>query len=199
MIASVLLGALIFDLDGTITKPFIDFDAIRAEIGIASGTILEALEGMSESQRARAEEIILEHEWEAAREGEVYKDATFVIQQCRCAGYLLGIVTRNARQVVDFLLEKHGLRFDAIRTREDGSVKPSPAPVLSVCSELGVEPSRSWMIGDFLYDIESGRAAGCQTVLMAGDEPLPHYAGMADFTIRRLSELPAILGIAAAA
>ena len=33
-------------MDGTLTKPAIDFDGIRAEIGIESGTILEALESM---------------------------------------------------------------------------------------------------------------------------------------------------------
>ena len=35
--------------------------------------------------------------------------------------------------------------------------------------ELCADPRRSWMIGDYLFDILSGKAAGTKTVLMAGD------------------------------
>ena len=64
-------SAIIFDLDGTITKPYLDFDAIRREIGIASGTILEAMQGMEAAERLRAQAIVLRHEWEAARNGGI--------------------------------------------------------------------------------------------------------------------------------
>ena len=39
------IKAVIFDLDGTITEPFFDFDAIRKEIGLddSDGSILEAI------------------------------------------------------------------------------------------------------------------------------------------------------------
>ena len=186
-------SAIIFDLDGTLTKPHINFDAIRAEIGIASGTILEAMEVMSAAQRTRAEAIVLRHEWEAARNGSLYEDAGQVLMECRRLGYALGLLTRNSRPVVDFILEKHALRFDSIRTREDGAVKPSPIPVVSICEELQADLHRSWVVGDFLYDLISGRQAGCHTVLMIGDGPVPEFAGQAEFLIRRLRELPRIL------
>ena len=38
------MKAFIFDLDGTLTVPELDFAAIRAEMGIAEGPILEELE-----------------------------------------------------------------------------------------------------------------------------------------------------------
>jgi len=40
------IKAVIFDLDGTITQPYFDFDAIREEIGLPrdSGPILEIIE-----------------------------------------------------------------------------------------------------------------------------------------------------------
>lgn len=40
------IEAVIFDLDGTITQPYFDFDAMREEIGLAkdSGPILESME-----------------------------------------------------------------------------------------------------------------------------------------------------------
>jgi HAD superfamily hydrolase (TIGR01509 family) len=186
-------AAVIFDLDGTLTRPYLDFDAIRAEIGIASGPILEALDRMSEKDRREAEAIVERHEWEAARNSELFDGAHEMLWECRRRGHPTAILTRNARTIVDFVLRKHDLRVDAIRTREDGAIKPSPEPVLSICRQLGANPKESWMVGDFLFDILSGKSAGARTVLMIGDDELPEYAPQADFVICRLAELPGIL------
>jgi hypothetical protein len=57
---------VIFDLDGTLTEPVLDFDAIRAEIGLLPGLpILEQLEALQPATRARAEEIMVRHERDA--------------------------------------------------------------------------------------------------------------------------------------
>ena len=47
------IKAVIFDLDGTITRPFFDFDAIREEMGLDrnAGPVLEAMEKMTPQQR----------------------------------------------------------------------------------------------------------------------------------------------------
>ena len=43
-----MAGAVIFDLDGTLTIPLLDFNRIRQEIGISDGfPILEALATMA--------------------------------------------------------------------------------------------------------------------------------------------------------
>ena len=58
------------------------------------------------------------------------------------------------------------------------------------CKELGCQPSASWMVGDHLFDIRSGREAGCTTVLLLhADRPTPDYADQADHVINRLPEL----------
>ena len=44
--------AVIFDLDGTLTEPVLDFDAMRAEIGLTGGTILEQLEQLDAPRRS---------------------------------------------------------------------------------------------------------------------------------------------------
>ena len=185
-------SAVIFDLDGTLTRPFLDFDAIRAEIGIASGPILEAIAAMTPPERTRADAILLRHEWEAARHGELHEDAVEVVAQIREC-HRVALLTRNTRPIVDYILQAHGFRFDAIRTREDGAIKPSAEPVLSLCEELGSSPAQSWVVGDYLFDLQSGRSAWTRTVLMIGDDELPEFATLADFVIRRLRELPAIL------
>lgn len=186
-------GVVIFDLDGTLTRPALDFDLIRAEIGIASGPILEAVEKMDDASRGRAIEILEKHEWRAARRVSLYDHAVNIVSSCKGVGYFSALLTRNTRPIVDFLILQHGFEFDAIRTREDDAIKPSPKPVLSICDQLGVRPDHSWMVGDFLFDIVSGRQAGARTVLMIGDGPLPEFAGQADHVIRRLDELFALL------
>jgi len=186
-------SAIIFDLDGTLTRPYLDFDAIRAEIGIASGPILEAIAPMSLADRKRAEAILVRHEWDAARNGPLYDGAVEVVAACRESGHPVAVLTRNTRPTVDYILDKHGFVFDAIRTREDGAIKPSSEPLLSICEELAADPRRSWMVGDYLFDIMSGQAAGAATVLMIGESPAPEFASRADHVIRNLHEILSII------
>ena len=44
--------------------------------------------------------------------------------------------------------------------------KPHPAPVLAACQLMGVLPAETLMVGDDKRDVEAGRRAGCQTVLV---------------------------------
>lgn len=44
--------------------------------------------------------------------------------------------------------------------------KPAPGMLLQAMDELGIDPDRSWYIGDILNDVEAGRRAGCRTILM---------------------------------
>ncbi len=185
-------SAVIFDLDGTLTRPYLDFDAIRAEIGIASGPILEAISGMTPADRSRADAILLRHEWEAAHHGQLHENAVEVVAQIREC-HRVALLTRNTRPIVDYILTTHGFQFDAIRTREDGAIKPSAEPVFSLCEELEASPANSWVVGDYLFDIQSGRSAGTRTVLMIGDDESPKFASLADHVIRRLTELPDIV------
>ena len=185
-------SAVIFDLDGTLTRPYLDFDAIRAEIGIVSGPILEAINAMPPLERSRADAILLRHEWDAAHHGELQEDAVEVVAQIREC-HKVALLTRNTRPIVDHILKTHGFEFDAIRTREDGAIKPSSEPVLSLCAELGASPEDSWVVGDYLFDIQSGKSAGTRTVLMIGDDEPPLFAPLADHMIHRLREIPEII------
>jgi len=182
-------GAVIFDLDGTLTVPSLDFDAIRREIGLDGGPILEALARMGDADRTKAEVILDRHEHRAALESQLNAGAAETLTSLQKAGYPVASLTRNATKWTNLVLEKHDLRVDAMRTRDDGAIKPSARPLLDLCIEPRCEPSESWMVGDYLFDILSGKQAGCTTVLMVGQKPLPDYHPQADCIIRRLPEL----------
>lgn len=189
------VDAVIFDLDGTLTRPYLDFDAIRAEIGIAGREpVLEAMKRMNAAQRTAAELIVARHEADAAANSVLYDGVHDTLDALRRCGLPIALQTRNSRVSVMTVIERHALRFDIIRTREDGEIKPSPAPVLAICAQLGVAPAHVLSVGDFLFDIQCGAAAGAMTALMIGDAEPPPFADQADFVIRRLDELLDIVG-----
>lgn len=52
-----------------------------------------------------------------------------------------------------------------------GCRKPRPGMLTVAAEELGLDLSRSWMMGDILDDVEAGHNAGCRAVLIdAGHE-----------------------------
>lgn len=189
-------GAVIFDMDGTLTRPNLDFDLIRAEIGIVASPILEAVGRMSPGERERAESILRRHESEAAANSELQPGAAEVVAALRTAGWRVALMTRNSRASTRVLQERHGLRFDFVRTREDGTFKPSPEPIFDICRALERDPAKSYAVGDYHYDILCGKAAGATTVLLLdGGEDRPPWADEADLVISELTELLTHLGL----
>lgn len=184
---------VIFDMDGTLTRPCLDFDRIREEIGV-SEPILEAMQSMSPADLARSQAILERHEAVAAANSELQPGAAEVVAAIRSDGAVAVLMTRNSRRSVDVLQARHGLAFDLIWTREDGPMKPSPEPVFAICRTLGADPRRTWTVGDYHYDIICGAAAGTTTVLLVDPRAeRPAWAGEADHVIEALGELPALL------
>lgn len=44
--------------------------------------------------------------------------------------------------------------------------KPKPGLLLKASRDLGLDLSRSWMVGDILHDIEAGKRAGARSILV---------------------------------
>jgi D,D-heptose 1,7-bisphosphate phosphatase len=51
-------------------------------------------------------------------------------------------------------------------TKECDCRKPQPGLLLKASSDMNIDLSSSWMIGDILNDVEAGNRAGCQTILI---------------------------------
>ena len=188
--------AVIFDLDGTITQPYFDFDAIRQEIGLArdSGPLLESMEKMTPQQRVEAERILHYHEERAVTESQLNPGAEQTLSALRAAGIQIGILTRNERDNAFAVARKHNLQFDAVIGREDGPVKPDAYGVLQLCRQFGVEPQETLLVGDYLFDLLSAKAAGAVAVLLANHNQAEEFAEHADFCIKNIG---GILEIAA--
>lgn len=186
--------AVIFDMDGTLTVGGLDFDLIRAEIGIECGPILEEMEKMDAAGRVAAEAVLCKYE-RAAAENAAFRDgAAETIVELRRRGFPVGILTRNARRWAEITIDRLGIKVDALRCREEGAVKPDPAGVIDLCERFDASPADSWMVGDYLFDIVSGNRAGLSTVLIVDDGAAPDYADQADHVIHRLSDVLDLVG-----
>ena len=61
------IRGVVFDLDGTLVSQELDFEAIRHDMGLPTGTpLLEALDQMAPAERDRAARILDQHEQSAA-------------------------------------------------------------------------------------------------------------------------------------
>ena len=119
------IKAVIFDLDGTLTEPFFDFDAIRIEMGLPpdAGPILELMEKMTPQRRAEVEKILHYHEQRAVVESKLNQGAKETLDELRKRKIKIGILTRNRKTNALAVADKHGLTFDAVVDREDGPRK----------------------------------------------------------------------------
>ena len=180
------IKAVIFDLDGTITKPYFDFDAIREEMGLDrnSGPILEIMEKMTPQSRQKVEEILNYHEQKALVESELNTGAKETLISLRTAGIHIGILTRNRRDNAFAIADKHSLKFDAVVGREDGPVKPD---VLHLCEVFDVKPEETLLVGDYLFDLLCAKAAGAIAVLLTNHNQSNEFVEHADFCIENIS------------
>jgi len=189
------IKAVIFDLDGTLTEPFFNFDAIREEMGLSSdaGPILEVMSGMGSEERERAEQILHEHEQRAVDESRLNSGAKETLSKLREQGILIGILTRNRRKNVEAIASRHGLEFDGVVDREDGPVKPDAFGVKHLCAKFGVRPEETLMVGDYLFDLLCARSAGAVAVLLENHKDAHKFMEHADFTIENIDEIVGIV------
>lgn len=184
---------VIFDMDGTITRPFLDFARIRAEIGLPEPLLESMLALPPGPARDRAFAVLERFEEEAAAASELNDDVPEVLEFLVSRATPAALVTRNSRQSVRRVLERHALDFRVVMTRDDAPAKPRPEPLWLICERLGVPPARTLMVGDFRLDIVAGRAAGTRTALLTnGREASFLPEAPPDHVFSRLSELRAL-------
>ncbi len=192
---------VIFDMDGTLTEDLLDFAAIRDEIGLTDGTpILESIAHLPDSQRGRAEEILARHELAAAEASQLHDGALEVLAELRQRGVKTALLTRNSRACTRIVLDRWGLQFDAIATRENPPYKPHPDAILHLVRQVGTTPELTLMVGDYLYDLQTARAAGVHGALLCLRDQgrRPSYADLATYCLPNLRALLDLLDAPAA-
>jgi len=97
---------------------------------------------------------------------ELFPGVRETIAELKARGYWLGIVTGKSRPGLLRVLEQFGMREDflTLRTADCCPSKPHPAMTLECMQEMGVEASRTAVIGDAGFDMQMARAAGVRAL-----------------------------------
>lgn len=193
-----LPAAVLFDMDGTLTEPMLDFPRIKAEMGIGNRPILEALAELESAAREAAMAVLCRHEAHAADNSVLNPGCRELLHWLSNREIRTALITRNSRQSAQAVVARHRLEMDVLVTREDGAFKPDPRPLHLACSKLAVNPTSAWMVGDGQYDVEAGIAAGIKTVWISHGRPRP-FAAVPWRDVRDLIELRRLLEAAAGA
>jgi hydrogenase expression/formation protein HypE len=193
---------VLFDFDGTLTKPgALDFDRIKQAIGCPPEIpVLEYMRSINDPVRRQEVSHLLDRfEMEGAEISTPNAGAETVIPYLKERGILIGILTRNTRKTVIRALENFqatGISdFDLVITRDD-QLKPKPHPegILWAAQKMGIRPEHILMVGDFVFDMEAGRRAGAVTLFLDN-----HSRKKADveraFTISTLENLEEIISL----
>lgn len=183
----------IFDMDGTLTVPVHDFVSMRLELGLPEGAgTLEGLAALPPEERARLRPLLDEIGWRYVALAQPQPGAVELLAALAARGDRLGLVTRNGRRNTLATLERIGCAEffapAAVLTRDDVAPKPAPDAVLALLDAWAAAPSAGVMVGDAVYDLQAGRAAGTATVLLdpSGES---EWRALADCCVRDLREL----------
>jgi phosphoglycolate phosphatase len=174
--------AVVFDLDGTLVRLVVDWDAVAAavvealaESGVdATGRDLWGLLDLADETglRGEVEAIIGDHEREGARRSERLPAADDLAALDRPAA----VCSLNAEAAARTALAVHDLtdRVGAVVGRDSVPTrKPDPEPLLAALDALGVAPDRALFVGDSARDAEAARRAGVAFEYV-GDGPSGH-------------------------
>lgn len=160
--------AVLFDMDGTLTVPHIDWKVLRARVGVPEGAgIMEYIYGLSADDAARADAIVREIEMEAAAAAIANDGLEELFSRLYDLPFQRALITNNHREAMVHVVDTFGLRFDLLLSREDGLLKPAPDLLLLAMERLGVTAREAVFVGDGRYDRLASEAAGVPYIHLA--------------------------------
>ena len=198
---SFCVKAVLFDFDGTLTEPgSLDFLHLKETMGCPpDAPILEFIEDLpTQSQRNDATMVLERFELEAAVNSKPNQGAEDVIFYLQSKKIPLGIITRNSLTSIKRAFhnfEKIDISdFDIIISR-DTPVKPKPSGdgILLAAQTLKVNVKDMIIVGDYIFDIQAGQAAGSTSVFIDHGTSSGSPTIKSDFTIFSLNEIKKIV------
>jgi D-glycero-D-manno-heptose 1,7-bisphosphate phosphatase len=124
------------------------------------------------------------HYCHQAKDVHAIPGAATALQKLKAAGFKLVVLTNQSGIGRGYFTEAEFHVVEAELQRQLGGVldrtyfcpaapeandprrKPSPAMAYEAAEDLGIDLSRSWMIGDRRIDLECGRRAGMRSILV---------------------------------
>ena len=186
----------IFDLDGTLTIAVHDFNAIREELGIPEGQpIIKTLESLPLKESRNKKKKLQEIEEELALKATPAPGVEKLLETLNSQNYLFGILTLNTRENAWTTLKVLGLSEyfskESVIGRWCAEPKPSPNGINKLLNHWNVNANEALIVGDYLYDLQVGRAAKIATVHVdpSGNFEWPELADISVCSLNELTEM----------
>ena len=186
----------IFDLDGTLTIAVHDFNAIREELGIPEGQpIVKTLESLPLKESRNKKKKLQEIEEELALNASPAPGVEKLLETLNSQNYFFGILTLNTRENAWITLKALGLSeyftMKSVIGRWCAEPKPSPNGIKKLLNHWNVYANEALIVGDYLYDLQVGRAAEIATVHVdpSGNFEWPELADISVCSLNELTEM----------
>ncbi len=183
----------VFDLDGTLTVAVHDFAAIRHELGVPEGSdILGFISSLQAAEALSLHARLNDIEMELAKKTAPAAGAVSLVETLHGRGVRMGVLTRNTRENALRTLAAIGVGeyFSpaCVIGRDDALPKPDPDGIHKLSANWGTMAADVVMVGDYLYDLQSGRAAGVATIHVDRTRAF-RWPELADIGVVTLEEL----------
>lgn len=182
----------VFDCDGTLVDgqasvcdameaafaaaglPAPDRRDVRHIVGLSLPVAIRQLaDEASDDQVAHAVDAYKASFFEARQRGMVHEPLfggiVPLLDRLGTSGWALAVATGKSNRGLHSVLTQHGLldRFASLQGADFHPSKPHPAMLQVAMEEALAEPANTVMIGDTVYDIEMGVAAGTRAIGVA--------------------------------
>jgi len=187
------VGAVIFDLDGTLIDSIdIYFTIVEKALErlnlppVSRNKILAAAESVDfnwelilPQEALGRKDKIIDKAWGVINEiaprmfedqMELIQGADTIVENLSSNGLKIGLVTSSQKQYLEIKmqpLKQAGVEelFEVIITTDDVlKRKPAPDPLITCAQQLDMRPGNCVYIGDTATDIKAGKAAGMRTI-----------------------------------
>lgn len=210
------IGAILFDLDGTLIDSAPDlagacndmrrerglealpYASLRCMVGSGARGMVGVGFGLTPDDAGYFElrdEFLNRYEARMTRETRLFADVLPVLQALRSRRRPWGIVTNKATRFAEPLVASLDFGGDVpalVCGDTTPHAKPHPAPLLEAARRLQVDAAACVYVGDDRRDVDAGRAAGMRTVVagwgyLGSGEPVDAWG--ADGVVGRPDEL----------
>eukprot|EP00927_Polykrikos_kofoidii_P028686 TRINITY_DN24986_c0_g1_i1.p1 TRINITY_DN24986_c0_g1~~TRINITY_DN24986_c0_g1_i1.p1 ORF type:complete len:425 (+),score=65.41 TRINITY_DN24986_c0_g1_i1:96-1277(+) len=192
------LRGVVFDMDGTLTVPNLDFGKMYQQAGVPKGEDILSAKWRAD---ATATAVVEEMEEEGRRTLQLMPGAAELAAWFHAHCIPMAMVTRNSTRTVEHFhanVWPAGVPAlsPAISRDDPWPAKPDPAAMAAIAEQWGVSQGPSlMMVGDSpSNDVGFGKAAGVRTALLDTGRRLTEGAktGDADFVVDNLAQLAAL-------
>lgn len=157
-------------MDGTVFDAPYDWKKIKEELKTEGKPILVHIQSLREPEKSAKWKILERYEKDATQKAVLKDGMKEFLLYLKEQGLKTALVTNNSRNNVDFLLNKFGLKFEYVLSRERGLWKPSGAPFFAVLDKLNLQKDQCCVIGDTRFDIEAAREAKIKQIYILNED-----------------------------